>query len=148
MRSTLVRPVAVQAPRGWVLVLDPGDDPIAELERFSREQGLGGAHFTAIGAFSEAVLAFFDWEAKAYRDIPVDGQTEVVSLTGDVALGTEGPKVHAHVVLGRPDGAALGGHLRSARVRPTLEVVLEETPDLRRVHDPQTGLALIDLPSR
>jgi predicted DNA-binding protein with PD1-like motif len=48
------------------------------------------------------------------------------------------------VVLGRRDGSARGGHLLSAKVRPTLEVILTESPSyLRRAHDPASGLALI-----
>jgi predicted DNA-binding protein with PD1-like motif len=54
--------------------------------------------------------------------------------------------VHAHVVVGRSDGAALGGHLLGGAVDPTLEITLVEAPAiLRRRTDPATGLALIDL---
>ncbi len=142
MKSKLVRS---EKPRTWVLVFGTGDEPVAQLEQFAREHGLPGAHFTGIGAFRDAVVAFFEWDAKRYRDIRIREQVEVLSLAGDVAQSGEGVKVHAHVVLGRADGAAVGGHLRAAHVRPTLEVVLEETPaHLVRVHDPESGLALID----
>jgi predicted DNA-binding protein with PD1-like motif len=61
-----------------------------------------------------------------------------------VALADGEPKIHAHVVVGRRDGTALGGHLLDARVRPTLEVVLVETPaTLRRTIDKTTGLPLL-----
>jgi uncharacterized protein len=132
-------------PRSWVLVLDKGDDPVPELERFAESNGLRGAHFTGIGAFSDAVVAFFEWESRTYRDIPVREQVEVLSLAGDITESDRGWTVHAHAVLGRADGMAVGGHLRAAHVRPTLEVVLEETPaHLVRVHDAESGLALID----
>jgi len=73
---------------------------------------------------------------------------EVLSLVGDIALHGEEPKVHAHVVLGKSDGTAWGGHLVEAHVRPTLEVILTESPvHLHRKTDPNTGLALIDLES-
>jgi predicted DNA-binding protein with PD1-like motif len=49
-------------------------------------------------------------------------------------------------VLGRKDGSAHGGHLLEATVRPTLEVIVIETPrHLSRRFDETTGLALIDL---
>ena len=52
---------------------------------------------------------------------------------------------HAHVVVGRRDGTAHGGHLIEARVWPTLEVIIVESPQhLRRRFDAETGLALID----
>lgn len=41
---------------------------------------------------------------------------------------------------------AVGGHLLEGRVRPTLEVIVTESPaHLRRVHDPKVGLAVIQL---
>jgi predicted DNA-binding protein with PD1-like motif len=129
----------------WALVFDKGDEPISQLERFARDEHLTAASFTAIGAFETAVLGYFDRERKAYEEIPVDGQVEVLSLVGDVAVDDGRPKVHAHAVLGRRDGATVGGHLLRAHVWPTLELVLAAAPaTLRKRHDPDTGLALID----
>jgi predicted DNA-binding protein with PD1-like motif len=54
--------------------------------------------------------------------------------------------VHAHVVVGKSDSSAHGGHILEAHVWPTLEVVITTSPThLHRTHDPETGLALIDL---
>jgi uncharacterized protein len=68
-----------------------------------------------------------------------------IDLLGDVALGPDGkPALHPLVVVSRVDGMAMGGHLLEAHARPTLEVVLTESP--RRLHkrkDGESGLALI-----
>jgi uncharacterized protein len=126
--------------RVFAVIFDTGEDPVAGLTRFAEEHNLSASSFTAIGAFSEATLGYFDWEKKDYERIPVGEQTEVLSLIGDIA----GKKVHAHVVLGKRSGAACGGHLLAARVRPTLEVILTESPGhLQRKHDPASGLSLI-----
>lgn len=128
----------------FVLVFAVGDEVVSTLTGFVREQGVGAASFTAIGAFSEATLGYFDWEAKEFQEIPVPEQVEVLTLAGDVALEEDEPRVHAHVVVGLRDGSARGGHLLEARVRPTLELVLVQSPvHLRKRHDPETGLALI-----
>jgi len=130
----------------YALIFQTGDETMSGLLEFSRHNNLGAAHFTAIGAFSDAVLGYFDWETKEYRKIPVGEQVEVLSLVGDVALDRGEPKIHAHVVVGKADGSAHGGHLLEAHVRPTLEVILTESPrHLRRTHDPESGIALIDL---
>ena len=130
--------------RTIALIFDAGDEVIAVLERFAQQRGLDAAHFTAIGAFERATLGYFGWEEKDYLKIPVNEQVEVLSLAGDIALQDGKRKIHAHAVLGRRDGSTLGGHLLQAHVRPTLELMLTETPaHLRRVHDPATGLALI-----
>jgi predicted DNA-binding protein with PD1-like motif len=70
---------------------------------------------------------------------------EVLSLLGDVTLDEGKPKLHAHVVIGKADASAHGGHLVEGFVRPTLEVVMTETPSyLRRRFDSDFGLPLID----
>lgn len=144
MRSKLVN---AGPQRTFVVVLNADDEAFASLRRFIGEQRLTAAQITAIGAFSDAVLGYFDWARKEYKRIPVEEQVEVVSLIGDVVLDPQGaPALHAHVVLGRSDGSALGGHLLEAHVRPTLEMVINEAPaHLRKRHDPESGLALIDL---
>ena len=142
MKSTVLE---ASGARTWALIFDKGDEPVSGLTAFAKSQGLGGAHFTAIGAFSEVTLGYFDRKARDYKKIPLREQVEVLSLIGDVALDRGEPKVHAHVVVGRADGEARGGHLLEACVWPTLEVVLTESPrHLRKRHDPETGLALID----
>ena len=131
--------------RTFVLVFDAGDEVMAGLKGFAHQENLLAASFTAIGAFREATLAFFDVEQKEYLKIPVREQAEVLSLLGNISAARDKPKVHAHVVLGKRDGTAHGGHLLEAFVRPTLEVVLIESPShLYRQHDETTGLALIN----
>jgi uncharacterized protein len=133
--------------RTFAVILDQGDEVVSCLTAFIKEHGLSASRFTGLGAFSDAVLGFFDWEKKDYKRIPIREQVEVLALVGDVALDDEGaPSLHPHVVVGKADGTAHGGHLLEARVRPTLEVVVTEAPArLRRRHDPETGLALIRL---
>jgi predicted DNA-binding protein with PD1-like motif len=130
----------------FALVFATGDEALEGLTRFAREHDLSAAQFTGIGAFSDVVLGYFDWETKDYVRIPVDEQVEVLSLVGDVASQDGEPAVHAHVVVGGRDGSARGGHLLAAHVRPTLEIVVSESPaHLRKRHDPESGLALIAL---
>lgn len=131
----------------FALVFQTGDEVVSEMTNFARENSLDAASITAIGAFSGATLGYFDIEQKEYERIPVEEQVEVLSLVGDVALNRGEPELHAHVVLGGRDGTTRGGHLLEARVRPTLEVVLVESPEhLKKRTDEETGLALIDLP--
>lgn len=131
--------------RTFALIYEPGDEVVAGLMRFAKVHKPRSAHFTAIGAFQDVVLSYFDWETKKYQEIPVNEQVEVVALAGDIAWKDDGePVVHAHVVVGRSDGSTRGGHLKTAHVRPTLELVLVEYPKhLERKHDAETGLALI-----
>jgi uncharacterized protein len=130
--------------RTVVLVFENGDNVMPALEKWCGEQGITAAHFTGIGAFAEVTVAWFDWDAKEYHDIPIREQVEVLSLAGDVARNDGKPAVHAHLVAGLRDGSTRGGHFVDGVVRPTLELVVQETPAyLKKRHDPQSGLALI-----
>lgn len=132
----------------YALVFDPGDEVMAGLSAFARQHRLDAADFTALGAFSDALLGFFEIARKDYRQIPVAEQAEVLSLVGNISLDQGEPKIHAHAVLGLADGSTRGGHLLQGHVRPTLELVLTEAPTpLRRQFNPDVGLALIDLSS-
>ena len=142
MRSKLINEAS---ERTHVLVFETGDDVIPLLLAFAREHHLDASHFSAIGAFQRLTLGYFDWAKKDYERIPIDEQVEVVSLLGDIARKGREPQVHAHAVVAKRDGTAHGGHLLEATVRPTLEVILVESPaHLARRFDPQSGLALID----
>jgi len=131
-------------PVTYAVVLDTGDEVVGELSKFVRDQEVEAASVTAIGAFGRALLGYFQWETKQYKQIAAEQQVEVLSLLGDVAVGDQGPTLHLHAVLGKADGSVVGGHLLEAHVRPTLEVILVQPPsNLRKRKDPETGLALI-----
>jgi uncharacterized protein len=134
-----------ESPKTFVLVFQTGDELAKGLLKFAEEQKLSAASFTAVGALSSVRLAWFNWDTKKYeRSVVLDEQVELLSLIGDVALQDAKPVVHAHVVIGKKDGTAHGGHLLEAHVRPTCEVVLTESPvHLQKFLDPVSGLALI-----
>jgi hypothetical protein len=131
--------------RTFAIVFETGEEVLTCLQSFVRDHRISAAQITAIGAFSDVVLKYFDWETKKYIDNRVNEQVEVASLIGDVATAPSGePALHIHLVVGRRDGSAMAGHLGQAHVRPTLEVILTESPShLRKFKDPETGLALI-----
>lgn len=144
MKSKLLN--VENAARSYALVYDKGEEVKPSLLEFVAYNGINGAQFTAIGAFSSVTLGYFDPQSKKYKEIPLNEQVEVLSLIGNIAQKDAKPRLHAHVVVGKFDGTAHGGHLLKATVWPTLEVVLVESPRhlLRRV-DEDTGLALLDL---
>jgi uncharacterized protein len=132
-------------------VFDKGDEVRQGLLEFANTNRFADAHLTGIGAFSEVTLGFFDprqktYKQKTYKKIDVNGQVEVLSFIGNIVQGDGKPRLHAHVVVGKSDGTAHGGHFLGGRVWPTLEIVISEMPvHLRRTQDEESGLALINL---
>jgi predicted DNA-binding protein with PD1-like motif len=127
--------------------LEAGEEAMASLRSWAAAEKIGFAMLWAIGAMRRATLGYFDPTAAIYHPIPVEEQVEVLSMTGNVALGEDGaPIVHAHVVLGRSDGSTVGGHLIEGYVFPMLEVVVRVFPEpVYRRADPTIGLTLWDL---
>jgi hypothetical protein len=132
-------------PKTFVVILDTGDEILSSLTKLARSEKLSDSSFKAIGALSSARLGWFDWESKKYQPaVEFDEQLELLSLIGDIALKDHEPQIHAHLVVGKRDGTAHGGHLLQAIVRPTCEIVITESPEhLQRKMDPESGLALI-----
>ncbi len=128
-----------------VVILDSGDEAFAALTKFANEAKISAASLSTIGAFEKATVGWFDFATKSYKKIEVGEQCEVLSAIGDIAIGDDGKaSLHVHIVLGLSDGSTRGGHLLEGKVRPTLEVVVTETPSrLRRKKRADLGIALI-----
>jgi hypothetical protein len=60
--------------RTFAVMLQKSDEAMRCLQDFAVKEKLGASQVTAIGALSSARLAFFDWETKQYRPIPVEEQ--------------------------------------------------------------------------
>jgi len=131
--------------RKFVLALDAGEDAIATITAFAQAQNLSATSLTGIGAFASASLGYFNPATKEFRQNDITDQTEVLSMIGNIAVTEDGNhKMHVHVVLGCIDATTRGGHLIEGSVRPTLEIVLEESPaHLTRGIDAKSGLVLL-----
>jgi hypothetical protein len=131
----------------YALIFADGDEAAAELARFARETGVDGAELSGIGAASRVSVGWFDFATASYEPTRIDEQVEVVALLGDIATTEDGkPQVHAHLVVAKRGGAAFGGHLLELHVKPTLEVIVTETPThLRKRAVPGLPIATIRL---
>jgi uncharacterized protein len=131
--------------RRFVAVFDSGEDVLPALLGWVRERGITAASFIGIGAFRQVELGFFDPSTREYLRTTLDEQVEVLTLSGNIAIADGQPRVHAHVVVGKRDATAHGGHLMGAIARPTLELVISESDVvLHRTLDAATGLPLLD----
>src|ERR1700691_4855113 len=129
----------------YAVIFYEGDEAFSGLLEFAEKYQVTSAHFTAIGALSGATLGWFDPQRKMYKKISIGSQVEVISMIGDIALYQGKPIVHTHAVVAGSDGMAPGGHVLSAYVSPTLEVMVTVDPiEMQKRFDPETDLTLID----
>lgn len=134
-----------EGPKQYAVIFSAGDEAYSGLLDFAEKYRVTSGHFTAIGALRSVVLGWFDPQKKMYRENPIDEQVEVAAMTGDFAVYQGKPSLHTHIVVGRRDGTAHGGHVIEAIVSPTLEVFVTIDPvPLQKKYDPSTDLTLID----
>jgi uncharacterized protein len=129
----------------YLLVYHTGQEIMKGLTALARQNKLVSGHVTGIGALSGAVIGYFNPDTKTYERVQEEGQHELLSLTGNLALYDNAPFYHVHVALGLRDGSTRGGHLFAATVRPTTELVLTTySKPIRRQIDPEWGLPLLN----
>jgi len=133
----------------YAVIFYQGDEAYSGLREFAKKYHVTSAHFTAIGAVDKATLAWLDPQRKMYKRIPIQGQHEVLSMVGDIALYHGNPVLHSHMVVSGPDGTTRGGHVFEVYASPTLEVMVTVDPiTMQKRLDPVTGITLIDPESK
>jgi len=130
----------------YAIVLESGEEAMEQILAFADAKKIAASQFTAIGAFSETTVGFFDFSIKDYKKTHFNQQMEVLSLMGDITIFKDEYKIHGHIVLAKEDGSAYGGHLMKGIVHPTLEIILTESPVyLQRKMDKDAGIPLIKI---
>ncbi len=107
-----------------------------ELPQVLRDLGTQGVVVCGVGMLRDVVFGF--WDGKGYREEKLAEPVELLSLQGNIG---EGGVVHLHVVVGKEGGEARGGHLLSATVCNTVELLVAGVPGVRLRRRPEpTGL--------
>ncbi|MBV9596238.1 MAG: DUF296 domain-containing protein [Chloroflexi bacterium] len=131
----------------YIVRLECGECAVERLMAFAESQRIGFANISAAGAVNWARLAYWNAKTRKYEEREFDEQLEVVSFQGNSSLKDGKPFFHVHGVFARQDFTVLAGHIKEIRVNPTLEVWLRtEDVSIRRTHEPESGLDLLDLP--
>lgn len=124
----------VEQGRRFVLKIEPGEPLEARLLDFARAVELRHAVLvSAVGSIQDLVFRGIKAGAKLPITPPrmhlheVAGPLELLGLSGNIMPDAQGqPSCHLHVMAARSSGDVLGGHLFSARVFATCELVLSE----------------------
>ena len=125
----------------WMVVLEAGDEVVSSLQQFASDKQVTGAAVTAIGVVKDPKLGYFDIHTKTYTYKTLEGEFEVLGMSGNLGLKEGQPFLHVHIVLGDQHFNARGGHLFSAVVTATLEVMVNSFGgELVRLPDERTGL--------
>lgn len=134
-----------QAPQGFIIRLEMGEDLHRVLAEFCRAHAITAGILHIIGAVRNLELAYYHLKRKEYEITRIAEDLEVVGCTGNIAQVSGAPFLHIHGVFTDRYFRAMGGHVKAATVAATCEVhLLPFAADVRRVDDATTGLKLCE----
>jgi predicted DNA-binding protein with PD1-like motif len=127
----------------WVLVLDRGEELTGTVTAFLEDRGIRGGFVTGLGAVKNIQLAYYDLEKKEYLKRSFEEVMELGSLVGSIGTADDKPFLHAHATVCGPELVAFTGHLVSAEVAVTAELIVADFGvPLPRELDEAVGLRL------
>ena len=126
-----------------VIRMDRGEEIIQSLRLAAEKEGVRLASVEALGAVDDFTVGVFDTAEKQYHANHFTGPFEIVSLTGTVTTQDGKFYAHLHMSAGDREGKVFGGHLNSATVSATCEMVVRVLDGrVERQFDEEVGLNL------
>lgn len=107
-----------------VVKLGIGDEIMSNLASVAEKEKINAAEVTGIGAVDKVTLAFYKLATKDYEYIDLEEEFEVLSMLGNLTRNQGKFHPHIHIILGREDLSAIGGHLVEAFTSVTMEIVI------------------------
>ncbi len=129
----------------FIVRMDPGEEICAKLLEISEKENISLAKISGLGAINEFTTGVFDPVEKKYYANHFEGMYEITSLTGTLTRKNGAPYLHVHMSAGDRNGCVAGGHLNSARVSATAEIIIQKIyGEVGRSFSEDVGLNLLD----
>ncbi|GAH72901.1 unnamed protein product [marine sediment metagenome] len=128
----------------WILRIDKGEEIVETLKQFCKENKIKLGTISGIGATDRVTIGLFNTRSKQYYSQELIGDYEITNLSGNVSTMNGEIYLHLHISLADSKYNAYGGHLNSAVISGTGEIVIEEIEDIiEREFNEDIGLNLL-----
>ena len=129
-----------------LLSLQKGDEIFTSINTVIKKENLKFCWLSGIGAFENILLGSYSIEKKGYIKKKFKGEYELTSLVGNVTIKDGKPFIHIHINMSDVECKAYGGHLFSATITATCEMILfKGDKNVFRTMNENIGLYLWDL---
>ena len=124
---------------------DRGEEILACLREVALKENIKLASISALGAVDDFTVGVYKVDEQKYYANHFEGAFEIVSLTGTISTMNGEYYAHLHMSAGDDKGKVFGGHLNSARISATCEMVIDVIDGVvERKKDPGVGLNLFE----
>lgn len=125
--------------------IEKGEEITAALLKLAEIENIGAAGVSGIGATDNFTAGIFDTSKHCYNEVHFTGDHEITSLTGSLTRMNQKPYQHLHITCAGADGAVKGGHLLSATVSLTAEIIVTVLEgEVTRKRNEELGINLIE----
>ncbi|MBZ2174968.1 DNA-binding protein [Schnuerera sp. xch1] len=127
----------------YVVRLERGEEVINSLTNLCKENEIKLGRVTGIGATNKVTIGLFNTESKEYHSKDLTGDMEITNLSGNITSMDEEVYLHLHITVCDKNNKAYGGHLNSAVISATCEMIIDVIDgNVGRRHDEEIGLNL------
>lgn len=128
----------------YVVRFDKGEEVVATLTTFCKEQGIKLGSVSAIGAANDIKLGLFNTSEKNYHATTLTGDYEITSITGNISTLNKEVYLHLHITVSNHDLQVYGGHLNSVVISATCEMIIDVIEgEVDRAFSEEIGLNLL-----
>lgn len=128
----------------YVVRMDKGEEIVSTLKEFCQQQNIILGSIKGIGAVDKATIGLFKTDEKKYYSVELNGSYEITSLLGNISTMNGEVYLHLHINLSDEHYKTYGGHLNSAIISATGEIIIEAIDGMvdRKFNDDE-GLNLL-----
>lgn len=109
----------------YFIRMDKGEEIVETLKGFCREEQITLGWVKGIGAVNSATIGLFKPDEKKYYSTYIKGDYEITSLMGNISTMNGDVYLHLHINLSDIEYKTCGGHLNSAVISATGEILIE-----------------------
>ena len=107
-----------------LVVLEKGDEIFESLYKIVEELDIKFSWINGIGAAKNITIGSYSTSIKDYIKKNFDDEFELASIIGNITTKENSPFVHIHATISDEDCNAFAGHLFSAIITATCELIL------------------------
>ncbi|PNR95731.1 PPC domain-containing DNA-binding protein [Petrotoga sp. 9PWA.NaAc.5.4] len=129
----------------YIIRLDKGEEIISCLKEFCQDHSINLGEISGLGSTNDVTIGLFNTKEKKYYSKKFSGDFEIINLTGNISTMNNETYLHVHTVISDYELKAYGGHLNSAIVSGTAEIIIKVIEgEINRKFDSSIGLNLFE----
>ena len=127
----------------YVVRLEKGEELVESIKELAKKEDIMLGRVSGMGAVNRVEVSIYGVETKEYFKKEINEEMEIVSLEGNIDRKDGEHILHLHTSVACEDCRVFGGHLHSADISVTAEIIIDVIDgELTKEFDEETGANL------